>query len=274
MRGVRCAEGIGLHSGVPCRVELRPSERSGLWLRPLGAAGALRCSVAHAEPGRRATGLGGIRTIEHALSALAGCGVFSAELRMLQGDELPMLDGSALPWAEMVRALATAETFAGDEPAVCLVRRRFVWTRGPARVELRPAREAVIDATIEFAHRLIRRQRRRWAVGDTEAYYRELAPARTFGFVEELPSLREAGLIAGGSLGCAVVFGARGVLNREGLRYADEPVRHKLVDAIGDLALLGAPLQGGLALARWSHADLIEALREALVQGALGFSSG
>ncbi|MBW2731965.1 MAG: UDP-3-O-acyl-N-acetylglucosamine deacetylase [Deltaproteobacteria bacterium] len=213
---------------------------------------------------RLGTGPEKVETAEHLLSALAGCGVVAA-LVELDAPELPALDGSATPWVELITPHLVS---AKDPRAPWQVARRFEYRLGDSVCCLEPSAEGLVDCTIDFPHPLIGKQQRQWAVGDHGSYVTEIAPARTFGFLEDAQQLWAAGLAQGADSTSVVVFDQRGLLSGE-LRFSDEPVRHKLLDVIGDLALLGAPLMGRVSLERPSHRLVVEALQQACGSGAL-----
>ena len=197
-------------------------------LRPgLAVPGTVRCTVL------RLAG-GAVRTVEHLLAAVAGCGIRDAWLEF-EGPEVPILDGSALPWVE--RLLEVSEPLGAEPPrSDGRVRRLRV---GDSRYEAVPAARATLDVEYAVAHPWIGRRRAVWG-GETESFVREVAPARTFARWEDLEGIFAAGQGRGGSLDCAVVLGPDGPIGGA-LRFPDEPVRHKLLDLLGDLALCGAP---------------------------------
>ncbi|NMC69660.1 MAG: UDP-3-O-acyl-N-acetylglucosamine deacetylase [Myxococcales bacterium] len=228
--------GRGLHGGEEGAVRVRPGEPgAGLFVGRNGTFEPLRPALA--VPGTaRCTELrlagGAVRTVEHLLAAVAGCGIRDARLEF-EGPEVPILDGSALPWAE--RLLEVSEP-AGAEPP-----RRDGGVRrlrsGGSWYEATPAARATLEVAYEAAHPWIGRRRAVWG-GETGSFVREVAPARTFARWEELEGIFAAGQARGGSLECAVVLGPDGPLGGP-LRFPDEPVRHKLLDLLGDLALCG-----------------------------------
>jgi UDP-3-O-[3-hydroxymyristoyl] N-acetylglucosamine deacetylase len=183
--------------------------------------------------------LGGRRlaTVEHLLAALAGTGVSQAVI-WVQGEEIPLLDGSALPWVEAIAEAGLVDLgprslppLAGDLPVI--------ERRGEGFVMALPAPAPQLAAAIEFPHLAIGRQLYSLTL-TPERFVAEIAPARTFGFRDQVEQLRAAGLIRGGALENALVCDGDGWLNPP-LRFADEPVRHKLLDLLGDLALVGLP---------------------------------
>jgi UDP-3-O-[3-hydroxymyristoyl] N-acetylglucosamine deacetylase len=248
--------GIGLHTGVPARLRLCPAPAyTGLLFRRLDLDGfeipAAPQYVAHVSYATALVRAGVmVATVEHLLAALYACGVDNAIIE-LDALEVPILDGSAAPFVEL---LVRAGRRTLDAP------RQYLRVRRPIRVGdaqkqilFAPATCLHVSCTIEFAHPMIGRQHRELVVTE-ETFVEELAPARTFGFLEDVQRLRQMGLIRGGSLQNAVVLTRDGLLNPEGLRFPDEFVRHKMVDLLGDLALLGRPLLARVEAWRPGHA--------------------
>ncbi len=253
--------GVGLHSGRKVCLTLRPAaehvgivfRRIDLPDRPLIAA-----RWDHVIDTRRNTTLGlpdrpeaSVGTVEHLLAALAGSGVDNAIID-LDGPEVPIMDGSAAPFVFLIDCAGLVTQ--GAVRQVLEIVRPVQVEDETGSVTLLPDQSGapVYEMDIEFPSSAIRRQHRlvRLAPG---SFKRDLARARTFGFVEELDALRGAGLARGGSLDNAVVLRGATVLNAGGLRYTDEFVRHKLLDLVGDLALAGAPLRGRVVARRTGH---------------------
>jgi UDP-3-O-[3-hydroxymyristoyl] N-acetylglucosamine deacetylase len=164
---------------------------------------------------------------------------------------MPILDGSAEPFVEMIERGGISELEAPRQFVRILKRVEVVY--GERRMSVAPASTFSVSCVIEFPHPLIGTQRRRFEMADGQ-YAREVASARTFGFLGEFESLRNMGLIRGGSLENAIVLMPEGgTMNKEGLRYADEFVRHKILDIIGDLALFGMPILGHFEAERTGH---------------------
>jgi UDP-3-O-[3-hydroxymyristoyl] N-acetylglucosamine deacetylase len=200
----------------------------------------------------RATTLGAggavFSTVEHLLAALHGLGVDNA-LVQVEGPELPIMDGSAAPYAELL--LEAGLRSLPWPRAYLMVQRPVELKEGQQWMRVSPGRLR-ISYSIDFPHPLIRRQRFSVSLG-TDSFRREIAPARTFGFLKEVEYLKSQGLALGGSLDNALVLDEAGVLNPGGLRFPEEFVRHKILDAVGDLALLGLPLVGRVEVHRGSH---------------------
>jgi UDP-3-O-[3-hydroxymyristoyl] N-acetylglucosamine deacetylase len=250
--------GIGLHSGAPVQLTLHP-----------GRAGSgivfVRTDLAHpveipARAGfvtstRYATTLGRgdatVGTVEHLLSALYALGVDNVRIEV-DGPEVPVMDGSA---ASFVFLIHTAGIFDQRAPRRLMrLRRRLEVRDGERGIRVEPCRELRLSYAVDFAHPAIGRQSLEGLVVDGASFERELARARTFGFLHEVEALWRAGLARGGSLDNTVVLDGRRVLNRNGLRFPDEFVRHKALDLLGDLALLGMPLAGHVVVERGGHA--------------------
>jgi UDP-3-O-[3-hydroxymyristoyl] N-acetylglucosamine deacetylase len=250
------ASGLGLHTAVPVRLRLRPAPpdagyifvRTDLDDFEIPASVELIAHCSYATTLMR-TGVM-LSTVEHLLSALRGLGVDNvyAEVDNL---ELPIMDGSADDFAAMILRAGITEQPAARR--ALRVRRAVAVEQGNRRVSVEPHEGFEIDCTIDFKHPLIGVQHMRFDALDPESFLREISPARTFGFTEEIEALRRANLIRGGSLDNAIVLTPDGMLNETPLRRADEFVRHKILDIIGDLALLGMPLVGLVRAERSGH---------------------
>jgi UDP-3-O-[3-hydroxymyristoyl] N-acetylglucosamine deacetylase len=252
-REVACT-GIGLHSGRAVRLRLRPAPAEhGIRFLRTDVGVEIPATLAHIGGQDHATTLSrdgvSIGTVEHLLAALSGLGIDDV-LVEVDGPEVPVLDGSAAPFVILLHE-------AGLRPLA--VPRRYLRVLEPVEVvhgakvaRLSPADHFEIRYTIGFDHPLLRHQACTLRV-TARSFTDLVAPARTFGFLREVEMLRKAGLALGGSLENAVVIGETGVLNNK-LRFEDEFVRHKILDAVGDLALLGHPLLGRLEASKAGHA--------------------
>jgi UDP-3-O-[3-hydroxymyristoyl] N-acetylglucosamine deacetylase len=253
------ASGVGLHTGQKVRITLRPAPAdTGIVFRRIDLAspldiparadlvGETRLSSCLVREGVK------IYTVEHLMSALAGLGVDNAYID-LDASELPIMDGSASPF---VLLLQQAGITAQAAPKRFLrVMRHVEVTDGDKWARLEPYEGYKLSFSIDFRHPVIERSTQSVQVDFAEtSYLKEIARARTFGFMHEVESLRESGLALGGGLDNAVVLDEYRVLNAEGLRFADEFIRHKLLDAIGDLYLLGKPLLGAFSAHKSGHA--------------------
>lgn len=257
--------GVGLHSGETARVSLRPSARAGYWVGWLDDAALplQRLEPSQVSETRLCTALQlgerRLATVEHLLAALAGSGVSQAEL-WVEGSEIPLLDGSALPWVEAIAEAGLSEV--GLRPVPVLDGEPITLRQGASFVTAMSAEALQLGAAIDFPQAAIGRQLHSLVLSP-ERFVQEIAPARTFGFRDQVEALLAAGLIRGGALENALVCDGDRWLNPP-LRFEDEPVRHKLLDLIGDLALVGLP-QAQVFAYRGSH-GLHTALAAALQQ--------
>src|SRR5436853_6397380 len=256
LRAATACRGIGLHCGKPVTMGMGPAPPdTGIGFRRIDAGAEIRALWSSTCESNLSTVLSngeGIRvgTIEHLMAALAGSGIDNAVVE-LDGPEVPIMDGSAAPFLHLVER---AGTVAQDEPrrAVKILKPVAV-SDGEATAALLPDHGFSLSFEIDFANPLINRQDLA-VTPDPDTFKTELAPARTFGLLDDLPRLQAAGLGRGGSLDNVVVVSGSRVLNHGGLRYADEFVRHKLLDAIGDLYLAGGPVIGHFRGVRSGHA--------------------
>ena len=247
--------GVGLHLGVACTLEFQPA-RSGSGVvfrrRDLADAGPIPARAEHAVLTERRTQLGdepnAVHTVEHVLAAVHALEIDDVVISM-DGPEPPIMDGSAGSFFEALQAAGLR-----DQPGCVQVGRLSAPVRmvdGDSVYEAEPADQLELDVTIDFPHALIGRQR--FSSGVTaDRFGRELAWARTFGFVEEVEPLRARGLIKGASTQNAVVLDGTGVVENT-LRSPDEFVRHKMMDCVGDLALAGVRLKARIVAHKPSH---------------------
>ena len=255
--------GVGLHGGALNRVRLQPASRPGYWVgwldQPERPLQQLHPALVHDTRLCTTLRLGDrqLATVEHLLAALAGTGVSQAEI-WLEGEEVPLLDGSALPWVEAIAEAGLQPL--GERSVSVLPEEGLTRRRGESFVLAMPAARLSVAAAIEFLQPAIGRQLFSIELSPGR-FVREIAPARTFGFRDQVEQLLAAGLIRGGALDNALVCDGDHWLNPP-LRFSDEPVRHKLLDLLGDLALVGLP-QAQVFVYRGSHAlhtDLAAAL--------------
>jgi UDP-3-O-[3-hydroxymyristoyl] N-acetylglucosamine deacetylase len=252
-REVACT-GIGLHSGRPVRLRLLPAPAEhGVRFTRTDVGVEIPATLAHIGGQDHATTLRcsgvSIGTVEHLLAALAGLGVDDARVEV-DGPEVPVLDGSAAPFVILLHEAGLRPLAA---PRLHLKVKKLVEVvHGAKSVRLCPADHFEIGYSIGFDHPLLRHQALSLRL-TPRSFTESIAPARTFGFLREVETMRKSGLALGGSLENAVVIGETGVLNNK-LRFEDEFVRHKILDAVGDLALLGHPLLGRLDATRAGHA--------------------
>jgi len=245
-------EGTGLHTGRPCRVQVLPRDRPGLFLRAGGAAVPL--DVRAVESTDRRTQAAGVSTLEHLLAALWVAGISAAELAV-DGDEVPAGDGSALPFWNALRRAGGRE-LEGSRPVLEV--REAVWVRDGERVCA-----ALPYPGLRVTYVVPLRDRPAQAVDvrvDEQTFERELAPARTWGYADEAESLWSRGLARGASESNTLVLEAGGYRNPP--RFADEPARHKAVDLLGDLALVGVELRAHLVAVGAGHGLHLALARE------------
>ncbi|HSC29036.1 MAG TPA: UDP-3-O-acyl-N-acetylglucosamine deacetylase [Vicinamibacterales bacterium] len=254
-RAVSCT-GIGLHSGNKVTLSLRPAPANhGIRFQRTDLGGLeIPATVTHLGGIQYQTGLTreavSVETVEHLLAALNALGIDNAVVE-LNHPEVPIMDGSAAPWVYLILNEAGVKRL--NVPRRYLkVLRPISLTQGDKRIALYPSEQFKVTYSISFDHPLLRHQTRTMKVTE-ESFVEEIAPARTFGFLKEVEMLRQRGLALGGSLDNAIVLGETGVLNNA-LRFEDEFVRHKILDVIGDLSLVGYPVIGHLVAHRGGHA--------------------
>ena len=258
-------QGVGLHSGAPARLEIHPAPAGhGIVFRrsDLSPAVDIPARWDHVTPSKLCTlmddGKGTtLSTVEHVMAALAGTGIHNARV-LVDGPEVPILDGSAAPFVRGILRAGILQQQA-DLRAIRVLRPVEV-REGEAFARLTPADHLEIDFAIDFADAAIGHQEKRLDMANG-AFLRELADSRTFCRQADVDAMRKNGLALGGTyLNAVVVDGAR-VLSPGGLRHADEAVRHKMLDAMGDLALAGAPLLARYTGHRAGHAMTNKLLR-------------
>jgi UDP-3-O-[3-hydroxymyristoyl] N-acetylglucosamine deacetylase len=252
--------GIGVHSGAPANLTLHPAEaNTGIVFLRSGAEGRadreLQANYRSVTATEFATVLGdhngpAVSTTEHVLAALHGCGVDNAVVEV-DGPEVPIMDGSAAPFVAAIDQAGIVGL--AEQRRYIQVLKTVRVGKGESHGELRPhLRGLRIETEIEFDHPMIGRQAVAMEI-EPDTFRRDLARARTFGFMRDVSKLWSAGYALGASLDNTVVVAEDRVLNAEGIRFPDEFVRHKAVDAIGDLALAGAPIIGAYRSVRGGH---------------------
>jgi UDP-3-O-[3-hydroxymyristoyl] N-acetylglucosamine deacetylase / 3-hydroxyacyl-[acyl-carrier-protein] dehydratase len=265
IRSEAALEGVGLHSGEQVRLRVLPAEPNrGIVFRRVDLDPPLEVPadidlVVDTERGTT-LGLGDvrIRTVEHLMAAISGLGIDNVVVEM-DAEEPPAADGSAAPFVEMLRSAgieeqsAVARIVRVDEP--------FSVEEGESSFVMAPAAGFEVAATIEFDHPLVSRQFGSFRI-EPERFEREIAGARTFGFLREVEALRARGLALGGSVSNAVVLTDDGLAEGSELRFADEFVRHKALDVVGDLALVGGRVEGRVVADRPSHRGNVALGRE------------
>ena len=261
--------GVGLHSGKPATLTLAPAPAdAGITFVRMDLGVAIPAVNANVVDTTLSTnlGLGGARvhTVEHVMAALHAMGVDACRVEV-DGPEIPILDGSAAPFVCMIQEAGLRVLAAG---------RRYLVVDQPVEIRdgdrlarLDPAEAFSVAFTADFDHPLISNQSFQAVVTD-RVFDREISRARTFCFRKDIERMQAAGLARGGSLENAIVVDEFSILNPEGLRFPDEFARHKVLDAIGDLALLGMPVAGALTAVKSGHA-----LNQALVRKVLADAS-
>ncbi|WP_352426011.1 UDP-3-O-acyl-N-acetylglucosamine deacetylase [Aminomonas paucivorans] len=257
--------GTGLHGGKPCRVRVEPSEERGFWFAGPGGDESLlgaRWSFSARRSGLAFPGGGEMQTGEHLLAALWGLEIDDARI-VLEGEEVPILDGSAAPFAEALAPRRREK----EEKVVPLLLPVPVAVDEPERgrtIAAFPSDVLRLTVVLDYPDTPIGTLLETWTL-DREVFARTVAPARTFGLTRELQDLEARGLARGGSLENALVVDERGPLNpREGVPFRQECLRHKMLDLMGDLALLGLPLTAHVVALRsghQSHQALVDRLR-------------
>ena len=255
-------KGLGLHKGQECALNFIPAPpNTGVYFIRADLPGKpnLKVDASSVKATSYATTLGGnafsVSTVEHCLSALSALRIDNLYIE-LEGEEIPILDGSAGKFLSAIQSVGLIEQ---DQPRqYCYITHPLHCRDGDKVASIIPYQGLRITATIEFAHPIIGNQTIDIDVNE-ESFQREIANARTFGFMKDVEALQEKGLAMGGSLENAVVLDDHSILNPEGLRWPDEFVRHKVLDALGDLVTLGMPLMGHVKLFKAGH-DLMNQL--------------
>ncbi|MEQ1603661.1 MAG: UDP-3-O-acyl-N-acetylglucosamine deacetylase [Pyrinomonadaceae bacterium] len=247
--------GVGLHTGVDVNMTLRPAPQNTgyIFVRtdlddfeiPASVEYISHCSYATTLMRRGVV----LSTCEHLLSALRGAGVDNCFID-LDSIEIPIMDGSSEDFIELI---AKAGVIEQDAPRrIFRVLERVEFEQGDRKMSIEPATDYEIDCVIDFPHPFIERQSLHF-VFKNGSFGKEIASARTFGFTHEIDMLRKANLALGGSLDNAIVLTPDGMLNETPLRFDDEFVRHKILDIIGDFALIGMPIEGKITAEKSGH---------------------
>ena len=269
LKNVIRATGVGLHTGEKVYLTLRPAAPdSGIVFRRVDlpqpvdikatpyAVGDTRLSSCLEKDGVR------ISTVEHLMSALSGLGIDNAYIDVSAG-EVPIMDGSAGPFVFLLQS-AGIEVQKAPKTFIRVLSDVEV-RNGDKWVRFDPYNGFKLDLAIDFEHPVLERSRQSVCVDfSTTSYIKEVSRARTFGFMQDVEAMREQGLALGGSLDNAIVMDEYRVLNQDGLRYGDEFVKHKVLDAIGDLYLLGHPLIGAFSGYKSGHSLNNQLLRRLL----------
>lgn len=248
--------GIGLHSGEKIKMVLRPGPPdSGIvfFRTDIPKMPSIKASLENVVHTRLATTLGKngvlVGTVEHLMATITGLGIDNLRVD-LTGPEVPIMDGSSAPFVHLLKSagVKTQSTF----KKFYVIRQPLSVTEGDKYISVSPGREFSVHYAISFDHPLIQNQEMTFSFSDV-AFEREISPARTFGFLHEVEYLKRNGFARGGSLANAVVIDRFRILNQDGLRYQDEFIRHKILDFIGDLSLIGAPIIGRFQASKSGH---------------------
>ena len=248
--------GLGLHTGRKVKITIKPAPpdtgirfvRTDLKSQPMVEA---RFSNVSDTMLATTIGLNGCRvsTIEHLMAAFFGLGIDNA-LVELNGPEVPIMDGSSAPFIFLIKSVGIRGQ---KEPKrFIVIKRPFEVNDGNRSVAIYPSKELKITYLIDFQHPLLRNQQFE-LVFSSRDFVREISKARTFGFLKDIETLKANGLARGGSLDNAIVIDDFRILNEDGLRFKDEFVRHKILDFIGDLSIIGAPIIGHFVVKKSGH---------------------
>nr|WP_315056035.1 UDP-3-O-acyl-N-acetylglucosamine deacetylase [uncultured Campylobacter sp.] len=263
--------GIGLHKGEPIRLTLEPLEAgSGIVFYRSDLGISFKAEPKNVINTQMATVVGNekgyISTIEHLMSAINAYGIDNIRI-IVDANEIPVMDGSSASFCMLLDEAGVRELDANKKALI--IKRAVEVREGDKLVRLSPSKSPKFDYTIKFSHPLIGTQHHVFEFSK-KSYVKEISRARTFGFLKDVQALRSMGLALGGSLENAVVIDENKILNPEGLRFENEFVRHKILDAIGDLALVGAPILGDYTAFAGSH-DLNHKLTLAVLADAKNF---
>lgn len=263
--------GIGLHKGEPIRLTLEPLEAgSGIVFYRSDLGVSFKAEPKNVINTQMATVVGNekgyISTIEHLMSAINAYGIDNIRI-IVDANEIPVMDGSSASFCMLLDEAGVRELDANKKALI--IKRAVEIREGDKLVRLSPSKSPKFDYTIKFSHPLIGTQHHVFEFSK-KAYLKEISRARTFGFLKDVQALRSMGLALGGSLENAVVIDENKILNPEGLRFENEFVRHKILDAIGDLALVGAPILGDYTAFAGSH-DLNHKLTLAVLADTKNF---
>jgi len=254
-RKVSCT-GIGLHSGEKVSICLKPAPvNTGIKFvrKDLPGSPVIDARFDNVIDTTLATTIGHngcrVSTIEHLMAALFGLGIDNVIVE-LDGPEVPIMDGSAAPFVFLLKSAGVQDQ--EETKKFILVKRPFSVKNGGRSIEIFPSKELKITYTIDFEHPLIKNQTFELSFS-AKSFAQQISRARTFGFLKDVEAMKRNGLAKGGSLDNAIVVDEFRILNEDGLRYEDEFVRHKILDLIGDLSMVGAPIIGHFKVKRSGH---------------------
>ena len=256
-------EGIGLHTGRYAKVCLKPAPRdNGIICVRTDKALAIKASIGSVTDTAFATTLGvngvKIKTVEHILAALSGLGIDNVIIEV-KGPEIPILDGSSMELTSLILKGGIAKQ--SKKRPYIRIKSPIGLTDGHAEIVALPHNGRRITYRIHFNHHLLGEQKLSLDLTE-ETFVIEIAPARTFGFLKDVEYLKANGFARGGSFDNAILLGESGILNSSGLRFKDEFVRHKILDLIGDLSLLGFPIHGHIIANKSGHTTNIKFLKK------------
>jgi len=255
--------GIGLHTGRHATVRLKPAPRdSGIIFHRVDRMTVIRSHIGSVTDTAFATTLGDgtvkIKTVEHILAALSGLGIDNLIIEV-NGPEIPILDGSSTELVSIILQGGIAKQ--GKKMPYMRIIRPVIMDDGHAEIAIFPYEGRKITFRIHFNHHLLGEQNLSVDLNE-ETFIREVAPARTFGFLKDVQYMMANGLAKGGSLDNAIILGDDGVLNSSGLRFRDEFVRHKILDSIGDFSLIGFPLYGHILSNKAGHSTNLKFMKK------------
>ncbi len=261
-------KGIGLHTGKPTKLTFCPApENTGVYFVRADLPGrpALAARASHVKATQMATTVGGehfsVSTVEHCLSTLSAFRIDNLFIE-LDGPEIPIGDGSAKVFLD---AILEAGLFEQEQPRkYAYINQTIYFGDSEKYAYVAPYNGLRITCTIDFAHPKIGKQTMDIDINE-QSFARDIATARTFGFMRDVEALWAKGLALGGSMNNAIVLDQEEILNPEGLRFSDEFVRHKVLDALGDLVTLGMPLMGNVVLYKAGH-DLMNRLVNKIIE--------
>ncbi|MEW6617976.1 MAG: UDP-3-O-acyl-N-acetylglucosamine deacetylase [bacterium] len=259
--------GIGLHTGENIQLIFKPSivDNGIVFVRKdLPGNPRIKTCLKNVNKTSRELSLkeneAEVHTVEHLLSALMGLGIDNIEI-VINGDEVPVGDGSAMPFVELLKD----EIISQDKPKKIFCPNQPCWiSMKDKHIVLLPTGELRITYTICFDHPLIKAQFADFVI-TKEVFIKEIAPARTFGFLQEVETLYAQGLAKGGSLDNAIIIGEDRILN-DNLRFDNEPVRHKILDLIGDFSVIGQPISGHIIAVKSGHELNLKLIRDIVSQ--------
>lgn len=257
--------GVGLHTGRHCTVALKPAPRdTGVIFQRIDRPMLIKANVGTVTDTAFATTLGNgtikIKTVEHLLAALSGLGIDNIIIEV-EGPEIPIMDGSSADLVELILKAGIAKQ--GKKRPYMKIIKPLCIKDGVSEIAIFPYDGLKITFNIHFDHHLLGEQSLSIDLNE-EIFRKEIAPARTFGFLKDLEYMMANGLAKGGSLSNALVLGDKGIMNASGLRFKDEFVRHKILDSIGDFSLAGFPIYGHILADKAGHSTNLKFIRTLL----------